>query len=54
MEQIFLEPSSICLEKEFEMSHKPQQTDMGSCGNCQGACFCRTKAEDDYVLTELI
>ncbi len=54
MEKVFVEMKNPEFEEKFKMSHQPSSVDMGSCGNCQGSCFCKDRRNEKVNIKNLL
>ena len=54
MQDLFIELTSEELDDSIRMAHEPTGKDMKTCGNCQGACFCRRTGGEEIEIEELI
>lgn len=42
------------LESSLIMAHFPTGKNAASCGNCQGACYCRCQNDPDFEIENLL
>jgi hypothetical protein len=54
MDKVFLEMKNQEFKQKFQMSHQPTKENMASCGNCQGACFCRDRRNEKVNIKDLL